>query len=82
MVCFWKQLNCSIPPVLLLSLFFMAFVSCSDKSGEDNSQEKPPSPRSVPLSFNELVEEFNSSTASNYSLSGKCDSSLGEIPML
>ena len=32
---------------------------------------------SVPLSFNELVEEFNSSTASNYSLSGKCDSSLG-----
>ena len=77
MVCFWKQLNCSIPPVLLLSLFFMAFVSCSDKSGEDNSQEKPPSPRSVPLSFNELVEEFNSSTASNYSLSGKCDSSLG-----
>ena len=78
MVCFWKQLNCSIPPVLLLSLFFMAFVSCSGKSGEDNSQERPPSPRLVPLSFNELVEEFNSSTASNYSLSGKCDSSLGE----
>ena len=77
MVCFWKQLNCSIPPVLLLSLFFMAFVSCSGSSGDDTSQEKPPSPRSVPLSFNELVEEFNSSTASNYSLSGKCDSSLG-----
>ena len=77
MVCCWKQLNCSIPLLLLLNLFFMAFVSCSGKSGEDNSQEKPPSPRSVPLSFNKLVEEFNSSTASNYSLSGKCDSSLG-----
>ena len=60
----------------------MAFVSCSGNSGEDNSRERPPSPRppsprSVPLSFNKLVEEFNSSTASNYSLSGKCDSSLG-----
>ena len=82
MVCFWKQLNCSIPLFLLLSLFFMAFVSCSGNSGEDNSRERPPSPRppsprSVPLSFNKLVEEFNSSTASNYSLSGKCDSSLG-----
>ena len=30
----------------------------------------------VLLSFNTLVEEFNSSTASNYNLSGKCDSSL------
>ena len=30
----------------------------------------------VPLSFNDLVEEFNLSTASNYNLSGKCDSSL------
>ena len=30
----------------------------------------------VPLSFNDLLEEFNSSTASNYNLSGKCDSSL------
>ena len=31
----------------------------------------------VPLSFNELVEEFYSPTASSYNLSGKCDSSLG-----
>ena len=54
----------------------MAFVSCSGSSGDDTSQERPPSPRSIPLLFNELVEEFNSSTASNYSLSGKCDSSL------
>ena len=30
----------------------------------------------VPLSFNDLVEEFDSSTASAYTLSGKCDSSL------
>ena len=59
----------------------MAFVSCSGNSGEDSSRERPPSPRPpspilIPLSFNGLVEEFDSSTASNYSLSGKCDSSL------
>ena len=30
----------------------------------------------VPLSFNDLVEEFDLSTASAYTLSGKCDSSL------
>ena len=31
----------------------------------------------TPLSFNEFIEEFDSPTASAYTLSGKCDSSLG-----
>ena len=82
MVCFWKQLS----PVLLLSLFFMAFVSCSGNSGEDTSRAKPPSPRSPSprppspsppkVTIDNSLAEISPLNAGNYVVSGKCDSSL------
>ena len=70
MTYFGKQLR----PVLLLSLFFMAFVSCSD-SGEDASQEKPPAPPTVTLEVDTSVP-LTISNKKTYPVSGKCDSNL------
>ena len=61
-------------PVLLLSLFFMAFVSCSD-SGEDASQEKPPAPPKVNLEV-DTPGPLTISNVGAYPVSGKCDSNL------
>ena len=74
MICFWKQLS----SVSLLSLFFMAFVSCSGSSGDDTSRARPmaPSPSSPKVTIDNLLAEISPSNAENYVVSGKCDSSL------
>ena len=75
MTYFGKQLR----SVLLLSLFFMAFVSCSGNSGEDPSQEKPPAPPTAPPKVTLEVDTSAPLTISNketYPVSGKCDSNL------
>ena len=71
MVCFWKQLNCSIPPFLLLNLFFMALVSCSGSSGDDTSRTDSPK-----VTIDQSLKEISPLSAKNYVVSGKCDSSL------
>ena len=73
MVCFWKQLS----PAPLLSLFFMAFVSCSGSSGDDTSRTRPPpSPSSPKVTIDQSLKEISPLSAKNYVVSGKCDSSL------
>ena len=74
MVCCWKQLR----PAPLLSLFFMAFVSCSGSSGDDTSRTrpKPPSPSSPKVTIDQSLKEISPLSAKNYVVSGKCDSSL------
>ena len=52
-------------------------VTISAIQGNHESEDHNMDNNIVPLSFNELVEKFSSSTASAYTLSGKCDSSLG-----
>ena len=51
-------------------------VTISTTQGNHESEDHNIDNNIVPLSFNGLVEEFDSSTASAYTLSGKCDSSL------
>ena len=74
MACFWKQLS----PIPVLSLFFMAFVSCGGSSGDDTSRTKPPSPSPVPpkVRIDKSLGEVSPLNAENYVVSGKCDSSL------
>ena len=72
MVCCWKQLS----PASLLSLFFMALVSCSGGSGDDTSREKPPSPAPPKVTIDQSLKEISPLSAKSYVVSGKCDSSL------
>ena len=67
MVCCWKQLS----PVPLLSLFFMALVSCSGSSGDDTSRTDSPK-----VTIDQSLKEISPLSAKNYVVSGKCDSSL------
>ena len=53
-------------------------VTISATQGNYESEDHNIENNIVPLSFNEFVEEFDSSTASAYTLFGKCDYSLGE----
>ena len=68
MVYFWKQLRLGS----LLSLFFMALVSCSGSSGEDTSRALA-SPKAT---IDQSLKEISPLNAENYVVSGKCDSSL------
>ena len=74
MVCCWKQLS----PAPLLSLFFMALVSCGGSSGDDTSRARPrpPSPSSPKVTIDQSLKEISPLSTKNYVVSGKCDSSL------